>query len=66
MERFRDNMVSFDLRDVIFFLNKWDLLIFFDDELEEVVFNNILRKFKKFWGIVIERNVLKFVVGRVC
>lgn len=59
-------MVSFDPRDAIFLLNKWDSLIFSDDEPEEVVFNNILRKLKKLWGTVTERNVLKFAAGRVC
>lgn len=65
VERSRDNMVSFDPRDAIFLLNKWDSLIFSDDEPEEVVFNNILRKLKKLWGTVTERNVLKFAAGRI-
>lgn len=61
-----ENMVSFDPSDVIFLLNKWDSLIFSDDEPEDEVFNNILRKLKQLWVNVTVRNILKFAAGRVC
>lgn len=61
-----EKMVSFDPSEVIFLLNKWDSLIFSDEEPEDVVFNNILRKLEQLWGTVTGRNVLKFAAGRVC
>lgn len=59
-------MFSFDPSDAIFLLNKWESLIFSDDEPEEVVFNKILRKLELHWETVTVKNVLKFAAGRVC
>lgn len=44
-----DEMVSFNLNDVIFFLNKWDIIVYVEEKNCEEYFEKIKKVICKFW-----------------
>lgn len=58
-------MLCFDFCDIIFILNKWDVLIFWKSKLEEVVFVEKKELICNLWEEVKDDYIVKFVVGRV-
>lgn len=60
-----DKMVCFDPRDVIFLLNKWDSIIFSDDDTEDGVFEEIFEKLSSLWTRIKVDYVLKSAAGKV-
>lgn len=60
-----DRMVCFDPNNVIFLLNKWDSLIFCDEDTEDGVYGSIVKKIGNFWKKVKDDYVLKSAAGKV-
>lgn len=58
-------MVSFNFEDVIFLLNKWDILFYEDEDLLENYFEEIKEKLCKVWNDVDELCIFKIFVSKV-
>lgn len=64
VKRSLEEMVSFDPKDVIFLLNKWDT--FLEDDDRKGFFEDINKELCSIWENVNPTRILKFSINKVC
>lgn len=60
-----DGMVCFNLEDVIFLINKWDIIFYVDEDIWEEFFKNLKIYLCKLWKEVEDLCIFKIVVVKV-